>query len=165
MNKLGKYQNREIYWVNHSSLLIEELPSSDWIMMLTSSKSKPDNKEFDKIARSSIANGLLEFKGHGKFGEILHDWFDEAMDIIETMENHPEIEVMTTWHNNETLADVFWQCFFATCLPETTNYENIKIICSDLDGIDRATELQGYMKRFKEGWLPNENQIIGHQYQ
>lgn len=75
---------------------------------------------------------------------------------METMEDHFEIGVMTTWHNNETLADVFWQCFFATCFPEYTNYENIKIVCSDLDGINRANELEHYIKRFEEGWLPNE---------
>jgi len=104
-----------------------------------------ERQRIRSIRKKTIANGLLEFKGHGKFGELLHDSFDETMVIMETMEKHNEIEVMTTWHNNETLADVFWQCFFATCLPDNTNYENIKIVCSDLDGINRTNELQDYI--------------------
>jgi len=156
MKKIGIYQNREVHWVNYPELLNCKLPSSDWICMLTSSQIKPNDNEFDQFVRKTIANGLLEFKGHGKFGELLHDLFYETMVIMETMEKHNEIGVMTTWHNNETLADVFWQCFFATCLPGYTNYENIKIVCSDLDGINRTKELQNYIQRFEEGWLPNE---------
>ena len=133
-----------------------ELPNSDWICLFTSSERRPDINNFDEFTRRSIANGLLEFKGHGKFGELLHDWFDETMVNMETMEEHEEIEVITTWHINESLSDVFWQCFFDTCLPETTNYNKIKIVCSDLDEVNRISELQDYIKRFKEGWLPNE---------
>lgn len=156
MNKLGTYQNREVYWANYPDLLNDELPSSDWICMLTSSEVKPDADKFDQFTRKTIKNGILEFKGHGKFGELLHDWFDGTMVIMETMDKHPEIETMTTWHNDETLADVFWQCFFATCLPETTNLEKVKILCSDLDGIDRTKELQDYMIQFNKGWIPKE---------
>jgi len=76
---------------------------------------------------------------------------------METMENHNEIDVMTTWHNDQTLADAFWQCFFATCLPDTTDYGNIKIICTDLDGINRVEELKNYLKEFELGWLPSAN--------
>ena len=86
MNKLGTYQNREVYWVNYSEILITELPNSDWICMLTSSRTKPDAKRFDQFTRKTIASGLLEFKGHGKFGELLHNWFDETMVVIETIQ-------------------------------------------------------------------------------
>jgi len=156
MEKIGTYQNREVHWVNYPELLNYELPSSDWICMLTASRKEPNANQFHQFFRKTIANNLLEFKGHGKYGELLHDLFDETMVIMETIENHSEITVMTTCHNNETLADVFWQCFFATCLPESTDYENIKIVCSDLDGINRANEIMDYIKRFEEGWLPNE---------
>jgi len=157
MKRIGTYQNREVIWVNYSNILQCELPSSDWICMFTSSVSKPDVDKFDKITRKSIESGVLEFKGHGKHGEFLHDCFDETMVNMEVMENHPEISVMTTWHNDEKLSDVFWQCFFATCLPESVGNENIKIICSDLDGINRTNELRDYIDRFVKGWLPNDN--------
>lgn len=156
MKKIGAYWNREIYWSKYSDLLNNELPNSDWICLFTCSKSKPSEKEFNQFTRLAINNKILEFKGHGKYGETLHDWFDETLIVMETMENHPEIEVMTTWHNKETLADTFWQCFFATCLPDSTNYKNLKIICSDLDGINRTIELEDYLERFKKGWLPKD---------
>ena len=156
MTELGTYHNRKVIWTNYSELLNGNMPKSDWICLFTSSKSKPNYDEFDNFTRKSISNGLLEFKGHGIYGELLHDWFDETASIMVTMEKHPEIETMTTWHNDETLADVFWQCFFATCLPDETNYENLKVICIDLDGINRKQELAEYLERFKKGWLPED---------
>jgi len=75
---------------------------------------------------------------------------------MEVVESHSETEVMTTWHNDESLANSFWQCFFATCLPETTNYEKLKIVCTDLDGIDRKDELAHYLSQFKQGWIPKK---------
>lgn len=140
--------------MNYEELLEDKMPESNWICLMTSSESKPDPDKFDRFTREAIKNGILEFKGHGKFGELLHDWFDEVMVLMETVENHSEIEVMTTWHNDVSLADTFWQCFFATCLPETTDYKKLKIVCTDLDGIDRKDELANYLNQFKEGWLP-----------
>ena len=137
MNEIKTYQNRKVVWADYSELLNGKMPESDWICLMTSSESKPDSAKFDRFTREAIKSGILEFKGHGNFGELLHDWFDETMVIMETMENHSEIEVITTWHNDESLADTFWQCFFATCLPETTDYEKLKIVCTDLDGIDK----------------------------
>ncbi|GAB5551778.1 MAG: hypothetical protein Sapg2KO_13690 [Saprospiraceae bacterium] len=63
---------------------------------------------------------------------------------------------MTTWHNNESLADTFWQCFFATCLPETTDYEKLQIVCIDLDGKNRKEELSNYINRFEKDWLSKD---------
>jgi|TARA_R110000737_G_C14589687_1_gene487274 hypothetical protein len=61
---------------------------------------------------------------------------------------------MATWHNDESLTDSFWQCFFATCLPETADYEKLKIVCTDLDGVNRNDELANYLNRFEQGCLP-----------
>src|SRR5690606_21888152 len=127
-----------------------QLPDKNWVC-LAIADNQPDTDKFDKFVRTSISRDILEFKGHGQFGEKLHDLFDETMVIMETVEDHSEIDVMTTWHNDETLADTFWQCFFATCLPETADLENIKVICTDLDGISRVDELKGYIKEFELG--------------
>lgn len=155
MKSIGKYQNREVIWMDGQELmLLKHIPNSNWISFVTSSLVKPDWNNFDQFVRSSTKNGIIEFKGHGKYGELLHDWFDETILVMETMEQYSEIEVMTTWHNDESFADVFWQCFYATCLPETTDFENIKIVCSDLDGVDRSKELNDYLVRFENGWLP-----------
>jgi len=154
MNEINTYQNRKVVWRSYQELLEGNMPNSDWICLMTSSESKPDPDKFDKFTREAIKNGVLEFKGHGKFGELLHDWFDETMVIMETMENHSEIEVMTTCHNDESLADTLWQCFFATCIPETADYEKLKIVCTDLDGKDRKGELANYLNQFEQGWIP-----------
>ena len=140
--------------MDYSELLNGKMPKGDWICLLTSSNKNPNYEDFENFRRKSISKGLLEFKGHGTYGELLHDWFDETAAIMMTMEKHPEIETMTTWHNNESLAGVFWQCFFATCLPDETNYEKLKIICSDLDGINREIEITQYLTDFERGWIP-----------
>ena len=156
MTEIGTYYDRKVFWTNYSELLNGNMPKSDWICLFTSSNRKPNYDEFDNFTRKSISNGLLEFKGHGIYGELLHDLFDETVSIMLAIENHPEIETMTTWHNDETFADVFWQCFFATCLPDETDYENLKIVCTDLDGINRKEELIEYLNRFENGWLPED---------
>ena len=156
MDEIGTYQNRKVIWINYDELLDGKMPASDWICLATSSNTKPNVDDFDKFTRDAIANGILEFKGHGAFGELLHDWFDETMVIMEVVENHTELAVMTTWHNKETLAGTFWQCFFATCLPETANHNDLKVVCTDLDGGDRKQELIKYIDQFSNGWLPND---------
>ncbi len=153
MIPIGKYFNRMVFWLDYNNFE-DELPDNDWVC-LAIANDKPDSNRFDKFVRTSISRNILEFKGHGQFGEKLHDLFDENIVVMETMENHNEIEVMTTWHNDEKLADTFWQCFFATCLPETADHGNLKIICMDLDGINRVEELKNYIKEFELGWLPS----------
>lgn len=155
MQNIGKYFDRQIYWINYNNF-VDQLPDKDWLC-LAISNIEPDIDTFDKFVRTSISKNILEFKGHGKFGEKLHDLFDETMVEMEVIEKHAEIGVMTTWHNDETLADAFWQCFFATCLPETSDLDNIKIVCVDLDGVDRKEELKSYLKEFELGWLPSDN--------
>src|SRR5690606_41709256 len=43
------------------------------------------------------------------------------------------------------------------CLPETADLDNIKVVCTDLDGINRIDELKKYLKEFELGWLPSDN--------
>ena len=154
MQNIGVYSDRQVFWLDYNKFA-DQLPDKDWVC-LAIANTQPDVVAFDKFIRISIAKNVLEFKGHGKFGEDLHDHFDQNMLIMETMENHSEIAVMTTWHNHETLADTFWQCFFATCLPETADLNKIKIVCTDLDGLNRAEELKNYIKEFESGWLPSD---------
>lgn len=33
----------------------------------------------------------------------------------------------------------------------------MKVVCTDLDGINRTDELKNYIKEFELGWLPSEN--------
>jgi len=60
-----------------------------------------------------------------------------------------EIDVATCGNNEDSLRDVFWNCFFATALPAHTDYARLTVVCTDLDGVDRSTELYEYMTAFQ----------------
>jgi hypothetical protein len=151
MDYIGRYCGREVYWLDFNNYE-NELPDKDWLCLAISSI-ELDEEVFTKFVRRSIENDILEFKGAGNWGEKLHDLFDETMIEMEN-ENNREIDISTTCHNDQVLADAFWQCFYATGLPATADYDNIKVICTDLDGINRIAELKSYLKEFELGWLP-----------
>jgi hypothetical protein len=109
MDSVGQYFGRQVYWLNYKQFA-DQLPDKDWVC-LAISNSQPDIGTFDKFVRTSIEKGIHEFKGHGKFGEYLHDLFDEIVVNMEVIEGHPESDVMTTWHNDETLADTSGNVF------------------------------------------------------
>ncbi|AWH86070.1 hypothetical protein HYN59_13535 [Flavobacterium album] len=152
MKLLSTYNNQKVCWIDYADLP-EQLPANNWIC-LAIANNVPDDDIFEAFVNASVANGLLEFKAWGKYGELLHDNFDSIVSFIEVMEGHPKIEVVTTWHNDQSLADVFWQCFFATSLPENVDLNNLTVVCTDLDGIDRSNELEEHIGQFKQGWLP-----------
>ena len=63
---------------------------------------------------------------------------------------------MLTGDNETVLANLFWECFCVTCLPVSTDYEKLKIICTDLDRQDRKKEIQNLIEKFNKGWLPDD---------
>lgn len=153
MKPIGTYQTHQVFWFDYDQFQLEQLPTKNWVCLATSDID-PNDEKFEKFVRHSIDSKILEFKGHGKFGEKLHDLFDETMTQMEIVENHGPISVMTTWHNDKTLADTLWDFFFATCLPETADLDSISIICTDLKGNDRTSELKKILDRFEGGWIP-----------
>ena len=155
MEFLGEHYKRKVYWWKFSESTFDELPSGNWIGFAIED-GLPDYNLFDKFAKVSIAKGILEFKAFGKLSSKLDDWFDEIVVIMNVMENQPDIFVMTTWHDKESLANAFWQSFSATCLPDSTDYDHLKIICTHFDNVDKKEELKTYIKKFNEGWLPEE---------
>jgi hypothetical protein len=155
MQLIGKYFERQIYWLDYHNFS-NQFPNKDWVCLAIANQ-QPDIDKFEEFARTAIKHELLEFKGHGEYGEKLHDLFDEVMVVMETSEDHREIGIMTTFHDNESLADTFWQCFFSTCLPSSADHDNIKIICTDLNGVNRIEELKNYLQEFELGWLPSDN--------
>lgn len=153
MKLIGTYQSRQVFWFAYDKFQLDQLPKKDWLCLATSDID-PDDRQFQEFVRRSIDNGILEFKGHGMSGEKLHDIFDETMVDIEISKNVEPIDIATTCHNDETLADAFWQCFFATTLPTRADLENVSIICTDLSGNDRTIELKEILDRFEKGWIP-----------
>jgi hypothetical protein len=146
MKEIGTYQSRKVYWFNYNQFQLDQLPTKNWLCLATSDID-PNDEKFEKFVRYGIDNGILEFKGHGLFDEIMVD--------IEISKSLNTIDIATTWHNDETLADAFWQCFFVTTLPTRADLDNISIVCTDIEGNDRITELKGILKRFENGWIPD----------
>jgi hypothetical protein len=155
MNPIGIYKTRRVFWFDYDSCQLEQLPTKDWLCLATSDID-PNDEKYERFVRHTIQNGILEFKGHGAFGEKLHDIFDEIMVDIEISENTDTIDIMTTWHNDQSLADVLWQCFFATTLPDTANLDAISIVCTDIQGINRSEELKSIIAQFQKGWIPEK---------
>lgn len=156
MEFLGKHLGRKVYWLDYNADSFKNgIPDSNWIWFAIAN-SDPYQGQFDKLARTSIKNGLLEFKGQGKFGKTLHILFDTTMVNMEIEEGHDEITIMTTGDDETDLPNAFWECFCATCLPETTDYEKLNIICTNLDGVNEKARLKNLIDRFNESWIPEE---------
>jgi len=155
MNYIGQYFDRKIYWFDYQSLLIDDLPTSDWIMLAISNH-VVDIDKFTNFAIASIDRGLLEFKGAGSQGESLHHIFDTIMVNLEIDEKRPFIDIGTTGSSDESLDYTFWQCFYTTALPDRSNFDDLKVVCFDLDSIDRRDELNRYIKQFESGWTPED---------
>ncbi len=153
MKLIGTYQSRKICWFDYANFQLAELPAENWICLATSN-TRPDEDTFSTFVRHAIDTGILEFKGHGVFGEKLHDLFDETMIDMEIAHGINFIDICTTFHKDESLANAFWQCFFATSLPNKADFDNLLLVCTDLEGIDRSEELKFILARFEENWIP-----------
>jgi len=155
MRLIVAYFSRKVYWFDYDRFNLDQLPKDNWLCFATSDK-KPNTNKFKQFVKCGIQNNILEFKGHGKYGEELHDLFDQVMIDLELSENLNYIDIATTCHNDESYADAFWQCFFATTLPVRADLDDISIVCMDLNGKDRSVELKGIIDRFEKGWIPED---------
>ncbi len=157
MEYLGEHNNRKVYWSNYSYEEFDKLQDNNWICFAIEN-GLPDSELFENFVRASIQKGILEFKAYGKLSTNLDDDFDQIIVEMKVLEGHSEIDVMTTWHDKEGIANAFWGCFHATALPETADMDNLKIVCLHFDNNDFKDELKDYLKRFNEGWLPSEEE-------
>jgi len=159
MKYLGKYYERETFYLELKEGYENKLPNGNWICFAIANE-KPNMGELEKFIRESIKKDLFEFKGQGNFGGYLHSCFDEEMVQMEVMENHSEIEIMTTGNNETDLANGLWECYGATCLPDRTNYNNLKVVCVSFDQNNYSMKLKNIIKKFNRKWLPmDENRI------
>jgi len=155
MHEIGHFFGRRVFWADYHNIQFDNLPDKNWLCLAIANQ-PPVVAKFSKFARVVIDRHLLEFKGAGRYGEKLHHLFDETMVDLELEERRPFIDIGTTGSSDESLDDTFWQCFFATTLPVTTDYDDLKIICIDLDSVDRRDELLNYIKKFELGWCPGD---------
>ncbi len=151
--------NRETFYLEIEDDYRDKLPVSNWVCFAIANE-KPDEKVLSDFIRTSINNDLFEFKAFGLYGEHLHTAFDLEITKMEVDEGHPEIEIMTTGSNDTDLANAFWENYGATCLPDRGDYDNIKIICVNLDKKDYSMKLSKLLRRFNRKWLPNDEDRI-----
>ena len=155
MEKIGSHFEREVYYSNYIQNYDLSL-IDNWICFAISNSDFEKGK-FEDFAKNSINNGLLEFKAQGTHGENLHIDFDLIMVKMEVDEKHPPIDICTTGDNETDLENAFWECFYASALPDHADYENIKILCVNIDGKYYKARLQSLMRKFNQGWLPEES--------
>lgn len=153
MEFLGKYENRSVYWWNYSQESLDELKGSNWICFAIQDQLIGFDA-FSDFAKTSIDSGVLEFKAFGPDSSELDDWFDEVIVDTNVFDKSIDETIVTTWHDNEELADAFWQCFHATCLPSKTDYENLRLVCFHFNGKDLKKELKEFILKFKSGFVP-----------
>jgi len=158
MIPLGSYSGRKVLWVPYEELLRGYVPPGNWICMAISNGGL-DEAAFSRWAEFACKNNLLYFWGQGKEGERLHLLFDLAMVDVEIKEGI-DIDVCTSGDSEEPLKEVLWQCFYATALPERTDYDSLFVVCTDMNGSDRSEELSQYMREFvqedlAEGYHPS----------
>jgi hypothetical protein len=132
------------------------LPDINWFCCAIANNDfdNTDNSTVESFVRTAIDRGILSWHGLGQFGKKLHLTFDLVMVKMEIDENHPEIDVCTVGNNDTDIADGFWGCYGAPCLPERTDYYTAKLICVSFDGQDYRKELNYLITKFNDGWLP-----------
>jgi hypothetical protein len=155
MEYLGSHLDRKVYWWNFSESNFDELPDKDWVCFVMEN-GLPEREIFEKFTRVTIQKNIVEINSFGKLSETLHDWFDEVVVEMNVLENKPDVFVMTTWHNNESLANAFWYSVYCSG-SDMYGCEDAKIICFHISNIDKKEELKNYLNRFKEGWAPSDN--------
>lgn len=153
MEYLGTHWNRQTFWLDPSDNYQNELPTNGWVCLAISNIA-PDEKTLEQFIRAAIDKNILEFKAQGTYGWTLHLTFDEVNTRMYTLEEHAETDIVTTGNNDTNLPNALWECYGATCLPDNTDYDNIKIVCVAFDGENYKNEIKTYIERFANGWLP-----------
>ena len=157
MKHLGQHYGFETYYLDISEEDFKAvLPRKNWFCCAIANFDFEDseNSVIDNFVRAAIDRDILAWHGLGQFGEKLHFTFDMIMVNMEVDENHSEIDVFTSGEDDTDLADGFWGCYGAPCLPERTDYETVKLICVSFDGRNYQDELKQLILRFKNGWFP-----------
>jgi len=151
--KIGKHFDKNIFYFDFNNYPANVLSIENWVCFAISNHKLPKQK-FKTFVKNAIESDLLEFKAQGKFGEDLHNEFDSTMVDLEVEKNIPIIDICTTGDNETDLARAFWECFYASIIPQAADWENINIVCINIDGKDYKNSLIDLINRFDTGWIP-----------
>jgi hypothetical protein len=159
MEYLGKHYNFETYYLSIDEEDINMvLPKKNWYCCAIANSDFDDqvNSRIHNFIRTSIDRDILSWHGLGKYGQKLHLTFDLIMTQMEIEYNHSEIDVTTVGEENIDIADGFWNCYGASCLPERAEYETVKLICVSFDNHNYKEELKNLINKFNADWLPSD---------
>ncbi|MGB8194388.1 MAG: hypothetical protein WCF67_20825 [Chitinophagaceae bacterium] len=153
---LGKHNKNEVYYYSLNQHELDSLPRENWVCLAIANE-EFDRAFFEEFVIFSATNGLLEFKGQGLQGELLHDLYDEIIVDYE-LQAEVETDVMTSWYGEgpNELANAFWGCFYANVLPEGIEQDDVKVVCICFDGGDYADLLKKLLEKINEGWVPED---------
>ena len=160
MDYLGKHYGFDTYYLDlNSENYNDVLPKSNWFGFAIANNDfdYSDNSLITKFIKNSIDRGIFAFHGQGLFGGKIHLTLDLLITQMEVNENHSEIDVTTIGNNYTDLANGFWSCYGASCLPDSADYDSIKLVCASFDSINYKDELKSLLTRFNNGWLPPDN--------
>ena len=151
---IGRHKENDVFYFIPGVHGFDSLPDKNWIC-LGIANSDFNKGYFEEFVIYSASSGLLEFIGQGKYGELLHDWFDETIVEYEYQEE-VKTDIMTLWRNDQTndLADSFWGCFYANVLPENVQQSQIVVVCMSFEGQDYSNTIQILLEKINNGWIP-----------
>ena len=154
--KLIKNQHgHDVFWWDFENSSLGSLPKENWVCLIVAN-TRPDINKFCAFVKFTIDNGIVSFISCGKFGEFLQGLFDEIIDELEVLENKTQINVMTTWHNDESLSKVLWQAIEVGYLPESSDRDSYKLVCANINERNLSSEILSYLDKFDEGWIPDD---------
>lgn len=155
MYLIGQHKEKQVYYFDLEKDDLQNLPKENWtaIGIVNGAYKK---HLFEKFVKHNVYSGLLEFKSQGKYGETLHNHFDEQIVELEIIEGYPETDIMTTWYRGEKndLPNALWDSFNISFAPDSIDSARTKIICISMDGQSYQDTVQAILARLNEGWIP-----------
>jgi hypothetical protein len=151
---LGRHSENDIFYFSSKSDDLTSLPHDNWICLAIANENF-DKSFLEEFIHYTVNSGLIEFKSQGKYGELIHDFFDETIVEYE-IDNERETNIMTTWYSGgqHDLSNALWSCFYANILPENIEQGQVKIVCTSFDGLDYRKQLAILIAKLNTGWIP-----------
>lgn len=121
--------------VSHDDQLRDECGDGPIVALMQADESGASFETVVAAAESLLDRGCDYFVCAGTRGEALHDYIDEI--VIDRELNRPEWGerlIMTTWHNDETPADIAWFFVMVAGDRENTVLIAVEPLSADLRG-------------------------------
>ena len=158
MEKLGKHNDRMIYYLNiKESISWEtELPHDYWLVLPIGHKK--DIELIKKVSRICLDKNVNYMCALGLECELIHDTFEEVL-VDRRIEKGLSVdspddfkkEPMTTWHED------FGEGVWFSLTTAFNDYKKIKkVVCLDLTDKGEKEKLLDFIDKINKGWLPDD---------